>query len=159
MCASLARSQTVLLTTRNSLTGVGAEPRPFSGVLQRLHEASGGQKQELHPAAPEADFFFFLRSIKHVMLLELCTHACKWSTTVHPLYNRDFNNSKHPPALYDHVTGGCFVSSITYKSALFQGLLLPLGTLCVCLSVAGCSRLICQPLDEPWSLMDQPFAG
>lgn len=58
MCASLAPSQTAFLTTRNSLTGVDAEPRPFSWLQQRLHEASGGQKQELHPEASEGSIFF-----------------------------------------------------------------------------------------------------
>lgn len=69
MCASLALSQTALLTTRNSLTGVDAEPRPFSWLQQRLNEASAGQKRELQPAASEAAFFFFLPFIIIIIIL------------------------------------------------------------------------------------------
>lgn len=59
MCASLALSQTALLTTRNSLTGVDVEPRPFSWLQQRLNGASAGQSGELRPAASEAALWFF----------------------------------------------------------------------------------------------------
>lgn len=88
MCASLALSQTALLTTRNSLTGVDAEPRPFLWLQQRLNEASAGQKRELQPAASEAAFFLqFITLSSYCDLLLTCDVVCIMHSCLQMVYS------------------------------------------------------------------------
>lgn len=76
VCASLARRLTVLLTTRNSLTRIGAEPRPSSGLLQRLCGASGGRKGEVRPLSLTATISDACTQISDVkMTIPQCKNA------------------------------------------------------------------------------------
>lgn len=77
MRASLAQSQTVLLTTRNSLTGVSAEPRPFPRLLQRLEGVPGGQQGELHLGhRPMKSYTTIKHNVLLVVMILLVLRAC-----------------------------------------------------------------------------------